>query len=251
MNSNKINCQIVSILLNDNNEFANKYTSFINGKFDYNSILEDYFKNKNMRYIKIDKGNQSICFTGQKDRVSFYNQSAKKNEFYFEEIHIHCNDLTNFDNFVNYLENSAYSHSIDVVDSIPHFSSIRDNLKSSELIIEPMTNEVSTTKSLVTLLSQRSDETIFRALAIHFCKLADSSKDINSELIHSLNDIYNKNVVDNEDLFFSSSIADKLVNINNKETDYRRNISKIPTKNINLGNDDYTITIDDENKYEM
>jgi len=246
MNSNKINCQIVNILLDDNNEFPNKYTSFMSSNFDYETILNNYFKNKNMRSIKVDKGNQSLCFTSQKEKSSFYNQSSKKNELYYEEVHLHCNDLTSFDNFINYLENSEYSHYIDIVESIPHYNSVRDNLKNSE----PITNEVSATKSLVNLLSQRSDETIFRALAIHFGKLVDNSKDINSDLIHKLNEIYKKNVIDNKDLFFSETISDKLVNINNKE-EYKRNVNKIPSKNINLGNDEYTIKMDNENNFEI
>ena len=229
----KVNCQIVNILLNDNNEFTKKYTAFSNGSYEYENILEDYFVNKGMRSIKIDDDNQSICFTNAKEKISFFNPITKKDEAYFEEVHIHCNDLYHFDSFVNYLYSSEFSNCIDVVESIPHHNDIlRDGLKDFELVMEPMTNEVSTTKTLVNLLSQRSDETIFRALAIHFGKLVNNTKDIDSELVHKLNSIYQKNVVDNDDLFFSPDISDKLININTNEKSNRMEIGDAPSNRM-------------------
>lgn len=229
----KINCQIVNILLNDNNEFTKKYTAFSNGSFEYENILEDYFVNKGMRSIKIDDDNQSVCFTNAKEKISFFNPVTKKDESYFEEVHIHCNDLYHFDNFVNYLYKSTFSHCISDVDSIPYHNEILKNgLKNCELVMEPMTNEVSTTKTLVDLLSQRSDETIFRALAIHFGKLVDNPKDIDSELVHKLNNIYQTNVIDNVDLFFSPEISDKLVNINTDEKSNIMEMSDTPSNRM-------------------
>ena len=229
----KVNCQIVNILLDDNNAFTKKYTAFSNGSYEYENILEDYFVNKGMRSIKIDDDNQSICFTNAKEKISFFNPITKKDEAYFEEVHIHCNDLYHFDNFVNYLYQSKFSNCISDVDSIPYHNEILKNgLKNCELVMEPMTNEVSTTKTLVNLLSQRSDETIFRALAIHFGKLVDNSKDIDSELIHRLNDIYQSNVVDNDNLFFSPEISDKLINIHTDEKSNRIEIGDAPSNRI-------------------
>lgn len=117
----KINCQLVNILLNMNNEFSNKYCSVSSGNYDYEILLEDNFINKDMRSIKVDNGNQSICFTNQKNPVSFYNQSTRKNDTYYEEIHIHCNNLDEFDTLVNYLYKSDYKDVIDEVDNIPHY----------------------------------------------------------------------------------------------------------------------------------
>jgi len=247
---NKVNCQIVNILLNDNNEYINKYTFFINGSFDYDNILMDCYKNRGMRSIMIDKLNQSICFTNSKDKVSFYNQVTKKNESYFEEVHIHCNDLYHFDKFIEFLYSSEFSNSIDEVEAIPHYNSI-NNLKNSELIMEPMTNEVSATRSLVNLLSQRSDETIFRALAIHFGKLVDNVKDIDSNLIHKLNDIYQHNVVENDDIFFSSTISNKLINIYSEENDYSTRMVEPSSKKIDFVDNQYSIILDDEQGYDM
>ena len=47
----KINCQIIDILLNNSNEFTNKYTSVSSGSFEFDTLLEDYYLNKNMRNI--------------------------------------------------------------------------------------------------------------------------------------------------------------------------------------------------------
>lgn len=231
----KVNCQIVNILLNDNNEFTKKYTSFSNGSFEYENIIEDYFENKGMRSIKIDNNNQSICFGNAKEKITFFNPNTKNDESYFEEVHIHCNDLYHYDSFVDYLYSSKLSGCIDEVDSIPHHNDIlREGLKNCELVMEPMTNEVSTTKTLVNILSQRSDETIFRALAIHFCGLVDNIKDIDSDLIHNLDDIFHSNVVDNEDIFFSSEIADKLINIGSDEKANQFKMKDAPSNRMNI-----------------
>lgn len=238
---NKVDCQIVNILLNDNNEFTNKYTSFVNGSFDEDSILNDYYIEKGMNSIKIDFTNQSICFSNPNEKISIYNSSSRKNEYYYEEVHIHCNDLYHFDNFVNYLNSSEFT--VHEVDSIPHYDIIKNNLKNSELVMFPMTNEVSNTRSLVTLLNQRSDETVFRALVIYFCKLVNNVSEIDSDLIRKLNTIYQDNVVSNENLFFASSIANKLININNTDKKYNTRISNLPSQNIDLQNEDYSIEL--------
>ena len=70
-----------------------------------------------------------------------------------------------------------------------------------------MTNEVATTKSLLNLISKNNDETIFRAIAIHFGKLVNNSSEIDSELIHKLNDIYYKYVESSDYSLFSEEIS--------------------------------------------
>lgn len=238
----RINCQLINILLNENNEFANKYCTVFSGNYEYDSLIEDYFVNKNMRSIKIDRNNQSVCFTNQKEMISFYNQSTRQNDQYYEEIHLHCNDLSNFDRFLEYLYKSEYYDIIDEVDAIPHYEIIsKGKFKDYELIMEPMTNEVMTTRNLLNILSQKSDETIFRALAIHFCDLVNHSSEIDINLIHKLNDIYQHEVKNNETLFFSNNISDRLINIYDDINVYQQKISQIPSQNLKMKNVNYTI----------
>ena len=52
--NNKLSCQLVNILLDKDNQFSNKYTSIISGNFDYETLLNDYFKGKDMKSIKVD-----------------------------------------------------------------------------------------------------------------------------------------------------------------------------------------------------
>ena len=237
----KINCQIIDILLNNNNEFTNKYTSVSSGSFEFDTLLEDYYLNKNMRNIKIDRNNQSLCFTNQKNSITLFNNDIKKNDEFFEEIHIHCNDLDCFDNLVEYLYDSSVKNEIDEVDVIPHYEVINNNnFKDYELVIQPMTNEVSDTKSLVNFLAKKNDETIFRAIAIHFCKLVNNSYEINSDLIHKLNDIFKDNVVDNENIFFSDELSNKFLNIMNEEKSYESKVINIPSQKIEI-NDEYIV----------
>lgn len=246
VNIEKINCQIISILLNDNNECANKYTGFINGNFNFDNIVDDYFKNKGMKAIKVDRKNQSVCFTNANDKITFFNQKNRKNESYYEEIHIHCNDLYHFDKFVDLLSKSELNHFISEVDVIPHFNFVKNDLSKSELVMVPMTNEVSATKSLLTLLSQRSDETIFRTIAIHFGKLVNNINEVDSELIHKLNKIYQDYVVDDKNVFFSSKVSDKIIGINRDEKEYSTIITKAPSENIDIEDNQYDIFIDSE-----
>lgn len=248
MNS-KVNCQIVNLLLNDNNEFTNQYTSFISGSVAYDIVIEDYFKSKGMQSIKIDNVNQSICFCNPISKVMLYNQNTRRSESYYEEVFIHCNDLYHFDAFVDYLFHSDLSKYINEVETLPHFNTIKDGLKNSELITEPMTNEVDATKSLVRLLSERSDETIFRALTIHFCNLVDTPKDIDSDLIHNLNEIYQKNVVENDDIFFSSDISNKLINLCNAKECHNMRMNQIPLNKVSIN--DYDVILNNERDYDL
>lgn len=252
--NNKINCQLINILLNKDNTFANKYTSITSGSFDYDNLLENYFENKDMRSIKIDNDTQSICFTNQNSMINIYNSENKKREEYYEEVHIHCNDLSMFDNFVKYLKSSDYKNVVNDKGGIPHFDAINiNNLKNCELVMEPMTNEVATTKSLLNLLSKNSDETIFRAIAIHFGKLVDRNSDINFELIHKLNDIYKKDVEGTDYGFFSDEISNKFLNIYNDENSYETKIARVPSQSFEVQSDHhivYTVENDDyENSY--
>lgn len=252
--NNKINCQLINILLNKDNTFANKYTSITSGSFDYDNLLENYFENKDMRSIKIDNDTQSICFTNQNSMINVYNSENKKREEYYEEVHIHCNDLSMFDNFVIYLKSSDYKNVVNDKGGIPHSDAINiNNLKNCELVMEPMTNEVATTKSLLNLLSKNSDETIFRAIAIHFGKLVDRNSDINFELIHKLNDIYKKDVEGTDYGFFSDEISNKFLNIYNDENSYETKIARVPSQSFEVQSDRhivYTVENDDyENSY--
>lgn len=252
--NNKINCQLINILLNKDNTFANKYTSITSGSFDYDNLLENYFENKDMRSIKIDNDTQSICFTNQNSMINIYNSENKKREEYYEEVHIHCNDLSMFDNFVKYLKSSDYKNVVNDKGGIPHSDAINiNNLKNCELVMEPMTNEVATTKSLLNLLSKNSDETIFRAIAIHFGKLVDRNSYINFELIHKLNDIYKKDVEGTDYGFFSDEISNKFLNIYNDENSFETKVARIPSQSFEVQNDHhivYTVENDDyENSY--
>ena len=240
--NNKLNCQLINILLTKNNEFANKYTSIISGNFDYETLLNDYFKDKQMRSIKIDNNIQSICFTNQNSMVNIYDSNKRQNESYYEEIHIHCNNLTMFNNFCSYLKNSEYKDIVNDIDGIPHSDVIKiENLKNCELVMEPMTNEVATTKSLVNLLSKNSDETIFRAIAIHFGKLVNKPSDIDYDLIQTLNNIYEKNIVGNENSIFSENVSNQLLNLDNDDYSHETRIAKIPSKNFNIESENHIV----------
>lgn len=248
-NDNKINCHIIDLLLNKDYEVTKKIATIANGNYYCSSLLDDYFYNKGMASIQIDSTNQSVCFTSQKFLVPIYNQASRKNEEYHEEIHIHINDLNEYDNFKEYLYRSEYSDIIAEVDKVPHYDSIyKDKLQDYELVIAPMTDEVSATKNLVNILAQRSDETIFRALTIHFCNLIDKTSDIDIDLVRRLNNIYQEDVVDNEGLFFSDEVANKLENFYVSEKDYSRNMVKIPSENIKLQNKNYSIDINEAEK---
>ena len=249
--NNKIDCQLINILLNKDNTFANKYTSIISGSFDYDNLLENYFKNKDMRSIKIDNDSQSICFTNQNSLINLYNSETKKKEEYYEEIHIHCNDLSMFDDFVKYLKSSDLKNIINDNSGIPHSESINiNNLKKCELVMEPMTNEVTTTKNLLNLLSKNSDETIFRAIAIYFGKLVDNNSDINFELIHKLNDIYKRDVHGTDYGFFSDEVSNKLLNIYSDEKFYETRVVKIPSKRFDVDNERQIVYSVENNEYE-
>ena len=239
----KTNLQIIDILLNQNNEFSNKYCSIMFGDYDVDDLLESNFINKNMSAIKIDNSNQSICFTGQKEPVFFYNQESKKREIYYEEIHIHCNDLERFDDLVNSLYCSDYRNIIDEVSKVPHYEVLeKNNFKNYELVMEPMTNELTSTRSLLNILSQKSDDTIFRALAIHIGKLAKNTLDVDIDLIHKLNQIYKTKVVNKENSFFSKEVFNNLLNINIDEKD---NYSKtvFPDTSIEELEGEYIISV--------
>lgn len=241
--NNKLNCQLINILLDKDNQFVRKYTSIISGNFDYENILNDYFINKEMRSIKINNDTQSICFTNQNGMISIYNPETRKNDTYYEEVHIHCNNLKMFDSFVKYLKDSEYENIIDDTGEIPHSESINiKNLKECELIMEPMTNEVATTKSLLNLLSKNSDETIFRAVAIHFGKLIDEKSDLNSNLIHKLNDIYHQKVEGSDYSFFSDEISNSFLNLHNDEYSHETRVVNYPSNKLNIEDDDYKFT---------
>ena len=243
----KINCRLVNILLDENNEFANKYCSVLVGNYDCNTLLEDYFVNKNMRTIKIDHNNQSICFTNQTELLSFYNQNNKKTELYHEEVHIHCNNLLHFDHLVNYLYQSKYSTYVDEVTNLPHYDKVNtNNFHEYELMMEPMTNEVATTKSLINLLSKNTDETIFRAIAIYFGKLVNNNSEINSELIHKLNSIYENNVTNANYGFFSDTIGNQLLNIDMDDYSHESKMVGIPSERLNIDHNIYDGTPNNE-----
>ena len=250
--NNKLNCQLVNILLDKDNKFSNKYTSIITGNFDYDMLLDEYFKEKNMRSIKVNNDTQSICFTNQNSLVSIYNSETKKYEQYYEEVHIHCNNLNMFEDFTNYLKNSEYKNVIDDTGRIPHADSINiANLKNCELVMEPMTNEVATTKGLLNLLAKNSDKTIFRAIAIHFGNLVNNNSEINFELIHKLNSIYDKYVENNDYSFFSNEISNKFLNIYNDDNTYESKISNMESQTSKTTNDKYVIYEKKDNNYEM
>ena len=238
----KLNCQLINILLTNNNEFANKYTSIISGNFDYETLLNDYYKNKEMRSIRIDNNTQSICFTNQNNMMSIYNSETRQTESYYEEVHIHCNSLAMFNNFTNYLKNSEYKNVVSDSGGIPHSDSIKiENLKKCELVMEPMTNEVATTRSLLNLLSKNSDETIFRAVAIYFGKLINKPSDIDYDLIQKLNNIYEKNIVGNENSIFSENVSNQLLNLDNDDYSHETRIAKIPSKNFNIESENHIV----------
>ncbi len=250
--NNKLNCQLVNILLDKNNTFSNKYTSIISGDLDYDMLLNDYYNNKDMRTIMIDNNTQSICFTNQKELVSVYNSETKRYDQYYEEVHIHCNNLSMFEKFTDYLKVSKYKDAIDETSNIPHYDSINiSNLKNCELVMEPMTNEVTKTKGLLNLLEKNSDETIFRAISIHFGNLVSNNNKINFELIHKLNSIYKKYVENNDYSFFSKELSDKFLNFYNDENSHETKISNDSFQNSKTNDNKYTIYEKETNDYEI
>ena len=235
---NKLSCQLITILLDKDNHFSNKYTSIVSCNIDYQTLLNDYFIGKDMRTIKIDNDTQSICFTNQNGLININNSATRKTESYYEEVHIHCNDLKMFESFVDYLKKSEYSNNVDDTSGIPHYESINiENLKDCELVMEPMTNQVATTKSLLNILSKNNDETIFRAIAIHFGQLVNKTSDIDFELVHELNNIYQKNVEGSDYGFFSEDISNKLLNIYEDENSYQSKIGSLPSYNTKFIDD--------------
>ena len=244
----KINCQLVILLLNNNNEYSNKYTTYINNNLDFMNILDEYYESKDMRTIMIDKNNQSICFSNPDVKVSYYDKASNKVEVYTEEVHIHCNDLEDFDRFVNYLYSAEeFKNSLVDTSPLPHYEFLK-KLNESELVIEPMTNEKDITRSLVNYLAQKDDETVFRAMAIRFCKLVDNSRNIDSDLIHKLNKIYQNDVINNNELFFSSDIANKILSTIEKEEDYTITRHML-NNNIDLNNNVLEYTKSESEEY--
>lgn len=249
--NNKLNCQLINILLDKDNQFSKKYTSITTGYFDYETLLDNYYIDKDMRSIKVDNNTQSICFTNQNGMVNIYNSITKKNESYYEEVHIHCNNLKMYDSFINYLKNSDFKNVLDETGGIPHYESINiNNLKECELVMEPMTNEVATTKSLLNLISKNNDETIFRAIAIHFGKLVNNSSEIDSELIHKLNDIYYKYVENSDYSLFSEEISNKFLNIYNDENSHENRITKFPSNQYNIDENTNNYIVYPNNNYD-
>ena len=248
MNNYKINCQLVILLLNNNNEYSNKYTTYINNNLDFMNILDEYYESKDMRTIMIDKNNQSICFSNPDVKVSYYDRASNKAEVYTEEVHIHCNDLEDFDRFANYLYSTEeFKNSLVDTCPLPHYEFLK-KLNESELVIEPMTNEKDITRSLVNYLAQKDNETIFRAIAIHFCNLIDNPRDIDTNLVHRLNDIYKNSVMNNNELFFSSSIANQIISTIEKE-DSHTITRHMPNNNIELNTNSVEYVVDQNKEY--
>ncbi len=188
-----------------------------------------------MRSIKVNDADQSICFTNQENMIELFNKKDRYSQKYYEEIHIHCNDLYNFEEFVKSLESSAYSKFVEHVHYLPHQKEVyQDDIQNYELIVQQTTNELATTKKLKNILKQYSDETIFRAIALHFGEIVENENEINIDLIRSLNDIYYKKVQDEEDLFFSKKVANSLKNILEDEKTTNLNISTDYSDDLNL-----------------
>ena len=95
------------------------------------------------------------------------------------------------------------------------------------------------------LLSQKTDEEIFRAIAIHYGKIINNSDEINMDLVQNLNQIYE--TCTSYSLFFSKDIANKILNINNKKENVV-NMASMNPKSI-LDTEDYTVSIEDLEKY--
>lgn len=245
---NKINIQIIDILLNDNRDFTNKYYSISNNYYNYDNLLTDYFKNKNMNSIMIDNNNQSICFTNQKYPVSIYNRQNKKTDEYYEEIHLHSNNLDEFDEFVDYLHNSEYSSKIQEMNKLPHSESLTiEKFKDYELVLSPMTNEVTNTKSLMKIFNNYSNESIFRAVAIHFAELLDNYNQIDIDLVRKLNNIYKSETLDKGDCIFSNNIFNRLINLSNTlNEEHKSNSIQSNLNSYNIDSDEYTISIKED-----
>ena len=217
----KVNCQVFNILLDGNGNFTNKYSSVVSGNYDFDALLEDYYESKDMGLIQYDSNKQSICFSNSKKAISFFN--GRDQEKYYEEVHIHCNSLFDFDNIIKYLQ--ANNYDIHETNTLPHFKEVyKDNFKNYELMISPITDEVSATKNLINILSKKSPELIFRALAIRFGELVDNPNEINNNLIHTLDNIYNKHIAYNKNIVFSENISNKLLAISTNEDSHNLNI---------------------------
>ena len=235
----KVNCQVFNILLDGNGNFTNKYSSVVSGNYDFDILLEDYYESKEMRLIQYDSNKQSICFSKPEKSIVFLNSNGQ--EEYFEEIHIHCNSLSDFDNFIKYLKNNNYN--IKETGMLPHYKEVyEDNFKNYELMIAPITDEVSATKSLINILSKKDPELIFRALAICFGELVDNPNEINNNLIHTLDNIYNNHIAYNKNFVFSEDITNMLLAVSRDEANHNLNI--INNKSVyefNQGEIDYSI----------
>ena len=238
----KVKCQIVSLLLNDESQLTENYNGAITSQFDFQTIMEEYYLAKGMNSIRIDPNLQAICFTSQKEPIQIYNINTKHVETYYEEIHISCANLKEFMAFKDFLEKN-YNENVYVTNKIPNQQVISSNkFLDYKLVMEPINTEVNSTKKLVSLLSQKSDEEIFRAIAIHYGKMVDNINEIDMDLVQSLNQLYNSCSPDS--LFFSKEIADKIVNMNNQNENIV-NIANMKPKAV-LQNENYTVTIDDD-----
>ena len=100
-------------------------------------------------------------------------------------------------------------------------------------------------------MAKNSDKTIFRAIAIHFGNLVNNNSEINFELIHKLNSIYDKYVENNDYSFFSNEISNKFLNIYNDDNTYESKISNMESQTSKTANDKYAIYEKKDNNYEM
>lgn len=241
-NKKNLDCQLITILLDENKSFSNKYTNIRTDKIEYSTIIKDYCDNKNMQKIIIDYNLQSLCFTDQKEKISLANNIKDR---YYEEVHIHINNIKEFDEFVKFLLKTNYDKINEEENKIPHIENVNiQNLNRSELVLGPITNEVSVTQKLLNELSNHKDETIFRALAIHFGKLVNEEVEVDYNLVNKLDFIYQNNVENNDCAFFSEDISNKLLNILNDDNSYEvkqisSDIKDMYTLNVNKGEINY------------
>ena len=241
----KIKCQIVSLLLDEELKLTEKYNVAVTSQYDFETIMKEYYLSKGMTSIRIDSNLQSVCFTSQKEPIQIYNINSKKIETYYEEVHISCANLKEYIAFKDFL-NANYKEVVHETNNLPNQQVISKNeFLNYKLLMEPMNTEVDSTKKLVFLLSQKTDEEIFRAIAIHYGKIINNSDEINMDLVQNLNQIYESCTSDS--LFFSKEIANKILNINNKKENVV-NMASMNPKSI-LDTEDYTVSIEDLEKY--
>ncbi len=241
----KIKCQIVSLLLDEELKLTEKYNVAVTSQHDFETIMKEYYLSKGMTSIRIDSNLQSVCFTSQKEPIQIYNINSKKIETYYEEVHISCANLKEFIAFKDFL-NANYKEVVHETNNLPNQQVISKNeFLNYKLLMEPMNTEVDSTKKLVFLLSQKSDEEIFHAIAIHYGKIINNNDEINMDLVQSLNQIYESCTSDS--LFFSKEIANKILNINNKKENVV-NMASMNPRSI-LDTEDYTVSIEDLEKY--